>query len=178
MDFVVGYDLSKFKKYYRTLEDLGAFYKKHGLAETERIELQDCERLHVERNPAHLIVWTEQGEIVGHAIWHETSTDEMTQEDPREEDDRQILRHLCGGKRENLVELHEVWLRTEHRGRGFGRQFFAFFEDLVRQAGYDGIVYYNDNPAAISLCRHRGWREGFLERSGWHVFVNEFRKRR
>jgi len=41
---VVGYDLSKFKKYYRTLEDLGAFYKKHGLAETERIELQDCER--------------------------------------------------------------------------------------------------------------------------------------
>jgi len=160
-----------FREFYGTLKDLQEYYKSRGLADTESIELQDCERRHVESNPEHLIGWIDQGKIVGHAIWHETSTDEMTSGDPRDEDDRRLLRRLYGGKRENLVELHELWLRTELRGKGHGRRFFSFFEDFVLSRGYDGIVYYTEDPAAISLCRKRGYREGYLERQRWYVFV-------
>jgi GNAT superfamily N-acetyltransferase len=125
----------------------------------------------VENDPKHLIVWTDQGEIVGHNIWHETNTEEMTPGDPRDVDDRNTLRKLFGGMTENLVELHELWLITEHRGKGYGSQFFVFFEDFVSRNGFDGIVHYTDHPGVVALCRKRSYKEAFLEGSGWHVFV-------
>jgi GNAT superfamily N-acetyltransferase len=110
-------------------------------------------------------------EVVGHAVWHETSTEEHHRGDPRDKDDRTNLRKLFDGRRENLVELHEVWLRTEHRGKGFGKQFFTFFEKFIHSRGFAGIVYYTENPAGIALCRQRGYRETDLESKGWKTFA-------
>ena len=74
------------------------------------------EESHIARDPAHLIVWKESSEILGHAIWHESNTEEHVKGDPRDEDDRKILRTLVAPGKE-FVELHEVWLKTEYRGK-------------------------------------------------------------
>ncbi|MFX0054305.1 MAG: GNAT family N-acetyltransferase [Promethearchaeota archaeon] len=170
MEFIVGYDFNQFEEYYIGLNDLHSFYRTRGLRKSKINELHDDERGHIESDPDHLIIWMAQGQIIGHTIWHETSTDEMTSGDPRDEDDRDALQKLFGGKRENLVELHEVWLRTEHRGKRYGHHFLDFFESFVRERGFDGIVYYSDDVAAIALCRRRGYAEAFLEGEGWYVF--------
>jgi GNAT superfamily N-acetyltransferase len=172
VQFVVGYDFESFKEYYRSLHDLHEFYKLHGTG-FNCPELGDDEARHIMRNPDYLIMWMEGPEIVGHTIWHETTTDEMAPDDPRTEPDKLALRALFGGAKANLVELHEVWLRTEHRGKGYGRQFFVFFEEFARERGYAGIVYYTDTPAAIALCRKMGYREAPepIEGEWWYVFV-------
>jgi GNAT superfamily N-acetyltransferase len=174
LQFIVGYDLEEFKKYYSTLSDLHEFYIRRTSRDPGQFKLGDDERLYVERDNRHLIIWTDATEIVGHCIWHETSTDEMTPDDPRDDDDKETLRALFGGQKENLVELHELWLRTEHRGKGYGHQFFDFFESFVTQNGFDAIVHYSDHPGVLALCRKRGYKEAFLDSSGWYVFVLKF----
>jgi len=170
MDFVIGCDLEEFKKYYKTLRDLHDYYKTLGLQGVSVGELGVQEEYWIKKDPSHLIVWREGNEIVGHAIWHETSTDEHKKGDPRDEQDKQILRELLGGTKDNIVELHEIWLRKKYRGRGYGNRFFEFFEAFCRKRRHDSIVYYTDNNAAIAICRKRGCKEGFLEKENWHVF--------
>ena len=175
LDFLVGdYSIEKFKKYYSTLSDLRDFYVSRTHRESGPFELGPDEEQHVLRDPDHLIVFTNEGEIVGHCIWHETSTKDMIPGQPRDDEDRVCLRQLFGGERTNLVELHELWLRSEYRGRGFGQQVFSFFEAYVEAAGFDGIVYYTDHEAAIAICRKRGYREAFLKSDGWYVFALPF----
>jgi len=172
VEFIVGYDLEKFKSHYRSLDDLHRFYISHGTRkETETFEIGEDELNHIRRNPNHLIVWKKGDTIIGHCVWHETTTDEMIEGDPRE--DREILHNLFDGEKDNLVELHEVWLKTEFRGKGYGNQFFDFFERFASQSRFDGIVYYTDNLAGISICRKRGYREAVepLELGGWFVFT-------
>ena len=158
MEIVVGYDLEEFKRYYKKLaldkEWIGTF------GFTEELDTR-WEKVLVE-NPDLLLVWRDNDRIIGHATWHETSTDEHREEDPRDREDRGVLRELCGGKKDNMVELHEIWLRKKYRGKGYGKRFFEFFEDFIRKKSYDSIVYYADHPAAIAICRNRGWKEGFL----------------
>ncbi|NHJ12880.1 MAG: N-acetyltransferase [Candidatus Thorarchaeota archaeon] len=173
LDFVVGYDFEEFKKYYKSLGDLHKFYIKRTSRGPREFKLGDDERFHVENDIRHLIIWIDSGEIVGHCIWHETSTDEMTPGDPVDDDYKDTLRGLYGGQKGNLVELHELWLRTKHRGKGYGHQFFDFFEDFVAERGFDGIIHYSDHPAVLELCRKRGYKEAFLESSGWYVFTLE-----
>ncbi|MHA2359903.1 MAG: GNAT family N-acetyltransferase, partial [Candidatus Thorarchaeota archaeon] len=170
LEFIVGYDVEQFKEYYCNLSDLQTYYISIGSRNSGPFKLGGAEKQHLENNPKHLIIWTDNEEIVGHNIWHETSTEEMTPGDPRDVDDRDTLRKLFGGITENLVELHELWLRTEHRGKGYGRQFLDFFEEFISQNGFDGIVHYTDHPGVIALCRKRGYKEGFLEGPGWYVF--------
>lgn len=170
MRFVVGISLGEFKRYYATLKDLHKYYRTLGLVDVRFGQLGVVEENWVKKDPSHLIIWRINSEIIGHAIWHETGTDEMKKGDPREEEDKKMLRKLLGGKRENLVELHEIWLRKEYREKGYGKQFFDFFEQFIDEKGHEGIVFYTDNPAAIALCRKRGYREGFLEKERWHVF--------
>jgi len=170
MKLVVGCELEEFKEYYRRLALDGEWRGTFGFTE----ELgTSWEKILIE-NPSLLIVWRENDEIIGHAIWHETSTDEHREGDFRDEEDREVLRELCGGKRENIVELHEVWLRKKHRGRSYGKRFFEFFESFIREKGYHSIVYYADHPAAIAICRNRGWKEGFLTQEKWYVFCLSF----
>ena len=174
LEFIVGYDVEQFKEYYCDLSDLQTYYISIGSRGSEPFKLGGAEKQHLENNPKHLIIWTDNEEIVGHNIWHETSTEEMTPGDLRDVDDRDTLRKLFGGITVNLVELHELWLRTEHRGKGYGRQFFDFFEDFVSRNEFDGIVHYTDNAAVIALCRKREYREAFLEGPGWYVFALPF----
>ena len=173
MRFVVGYDWKAYKRYYATLNELHVYYRTLHL-DDESYEvgvMGDAETQIIKADSSHLIAWLDGDEVVGHAVWHETSTEEHHRGDPRDEDDRSNLRKLFEGTRENLVELHEVWLRPEHRGKGFGKQFFTFFEKFIREKGFAGIVYYTENPAGITICRQRGYREAELESKGWKTFA-------
>jgi len=169
MKFVVGCDLEEFKRYYQTLNELHDYFKTLRLADVKFGQLGAIEEGIIKRDSSHLIVWKENNEIIGHAIWHPSNTDEHRIGDPRDEEDKKILRGLLGGKKD-FVELHEIWLRKKHRGKGYGKRFFEFFEDFVRKQGYDSIVYYTDNPAAIAICRKRGYKEDFLTKENWNVF--------
>lgn len=160
MRFVVGCDLEEFKRYYKTNGYEG---------ELGTGELGPTEENIITRNSSHLIVWRENDKITGHAIWHETNTEEHRMGDPRDEEDREILRKLLGRKKD-FVELHEVWLIKEYRGKGYGKRFFEFFEEFIKKRGYDSIVYYAFHPAAIAICRHRGYREDYLSGEAEYVF--------
>jgi GNAT superfamily N-acetyltransferase len=169
VQFVVGYDLSKFKMYYRELATDPEWRRTDGFSE----ELGKEWERRLTENPSQLIVWVDDnGDIVGHAIWHESNTEEHRKGDSRDEDDREILRGFFGGERD-FVELHEVWLTQAHRGKGIGTEFFEFYLNFTRRKGYDSIVYYADHPAAIAICRKLGCKESrlrFADRD-WHVFL-------
>jgi GNAT superfamily N-acetyltransferase len=161
LEFVVGCELEEFKEYYRR----NGFAGEQGTG-----ELGIAEEKIISQDLAHLIVWRESNEIIGYAIWHETSTDEHRKGDPRDREDREILRKLCGGKKDNIAELHEIWLMKEYRGKGYGKKFFEFFEEFIRRKGYYSFVYYADHPAALAICRKRGYAEDYLESEDYHVF--------
>jgi len=154
LKLVVGCDLDEFKKY----------SKRDGA----RVDLVVLEKV-IPRDPSCLIVLREGGEIIGHAIWHETNTLEHRKGDPRDKEDREVLERLLGGKKD-FVELHEVWLLEEYRGRGYGKKFFEFFEEFIRNKGYDSIVFYADHPAALAICRQRGYKEDYETGIAEHVF--------
>jgi len=147
VEFVVGCDFEEFKRY---LSKIGLYKEGRELAKLETF---------LRNGLFNLIVWRRDGEIVGHAIWHETNTEEHRRDDPRDKDDREILGRLLGGKRD-FVELHEVWLTEERRGKGYGKQFFEFFEEFMKKRGYDRIVFYAHHSAALAICRKRGYKEG------------------
>ncbi len=171
MKFVVGYDWKAFNEYYQTLDDLQSYYQSLGHVGFTNMVVGETETKIIKADPSHLIVWREGQDVVGHTIWHETSTEEHHIGDPRDEDDKANLQKLFNGKKENLVELHEVWLRTPYRGKGLGKRFFTFFEKFIRERGFAGVVYYTDNPAGIAICRQRGYREADLESKGWKTFA-------
>jgi GNAT superfamily N-acetyltransferase len=170
MRIVAGCKLEEFKKYYERLALDKEWRGTFGF--TEELDTS-WEKVLVE-NPDLLLVMRDNDGIMGHAIWHETSTDEHREGDPRDREDKEVLRKLFGGKKENIVELHEIWLRKKYRGKGYGKKFFEFFENSIRKKGYDSIVYYADHPAALAICRNRGWKEEFLTQEKWYVFCLSF----
>ena len=117
------------------------------------------ERL-IRENPDQLILWREGDTLVGHTIWHPSNTKQHPDGKPREEDDRHVLEDELGVEGD-FVELHEIWLADDHRGRGYGSAFFEYFEDMVQQRGYDSIVYYADHPAAMTICMKRGYTQAY-----------------
>ena len=69
--------------------------------------------------------------------------------------------------------LHTVWLEEKHRGKGYGKKFFEFFENYARKRGFDSIVYFLGNASAINVCRKRGYKEDTLsypEKERGHIF--------
>ena len=80
--------------------------------------------------------------------------------EPREKEDKEIL-HGFLGKEKDFIELHELWLRKEYRGKGYGKRFFEFFEEYMRRKDYDSLVYYAFDPAAVAICRRRGYKEAY-----------------
>lgn len=168
LEFIVGYDYQAFVEYYRTLESLHDYYKTLGLDDVEYGEVGSTLDAIIKQDPSHLIIWKCDNEIVGNAVWHETSTDEHRVGDPRDSEECDILRDLFGGKSDKIVELHELWLSPAHRGKGYGKEFFAFFEQYMREQEVKGILYYTENTNAIKICRKRGYKEAFLT---WHIFA-------
>ena len=167
MEFQVGCNWQDFLQYYRGLDD---YFTRNGVGDVKVREVGNTEARIIKEDPAHLITWLVDSAIVGHAIWHETSTEEHRLGDARDAADRTLLREFFAGKQEGLVELHELWLKTEYRGNGYGKLFFEFFERFMRQRGVRGIIHYSDHPAVKVLCRGRGYKEGYLEEEGWDVF--------
>jgi len=148
MKFVIGCDFQEFVRY---LAKIGQY--------TAQGELEKLKSF-LDSNLFSLIVFRENDEIIGHAIWHETNTEEHRKGDPRDKEDKEILYGFLGQKKE-FVELHELWLTKEQRGKGYGKQFFDFFERHIRDKGYDSLVFYAFDPAAIAICRKRGYREAY-----------------
>jgi GNAT superfamily N-acetyltransferase len=144
MEFVVGGDLKVLKRYFK--ETMG--------------DLDDTAEKIITQDPSHLILWKEGEQILGHAIWHETNTEEHRGGVPRDKEDRELLEKLLGGRRD-FVELHELWLKKEYRGKGYGKRFFDFFERFIAERGHGAIVYYTADPAAIAICRSRGYKEAY-----------------
>jgi len=161
--FVVGCDLDEFKEY----------WSRNGY-DGNLNHLMNV----VVRDPSQLIVWRENSKVVGHVVWHESCTEEHRKGDPRDEEDRRALERLLGGKKD-FVELHEVWLTKEYRGKGFGEGFFDFFEEFIKKTGYDDVVFYAHHPAALAICRKPGYREGgYLKGLREYVFCTSLKKRK
>jgi GNAT superfamily N-acetyltransferase len=148
MKFVEG---CKFREFSAYLTKLGLYA---GEGELDRLKSR------LESGRSNLIVFRESDEVIGHAIWHESNTEEHSKGSPREKEDREILQGFMV-KGTDFVELHELWLMKEHRRKGYGRRFFDFFEDYIARKGYDAIVYYAFDPAAVAICRKRGYREAY-----------------
>lgn len=169
MRIVVGYGLEEFKRYYRTLDDLRGYFQTLRLTDVTLGELGPTEESIVKADPSHLIIMKENNNIIGHAVWHESSTEEHRKGDPRDKEDTEALERLIG-KKKDFIELHELWLSTKHRRKGYGTKFFNFFEDFVTKRSHNSIIYYTENPAAITICRKRGYKETYLEKEKWHIF--------
>lgn len=159
MEFIVGFNLEKFGI---SLTEL-----RNKLLENIEV-FDDAEEMIVKKDPSHLIVWIENQELIGWAIWHESSTNEHSKGSARSESDRKILEKLIGTNKE-IIELHELWLKKKYRGKGYGKQFFDFFEDFLISMGYKTIVYYTDNPAALSICRTRGYKTEYNKELKWYT---------
>lgn len=153
LNITVGCDLSTFKEYYKI---------------SGRGELGPIEEKIFTDDPSHCILWIENQEILGHVLWHECSTSEHRREDPRDQTDREILESLFG-KNQNLIEFHEVWLREQYRGNRHGRKMFEFLEEFIFKKGFKNIVYYADHPAALAICKNRGYKEVYDDKSKWYV---------
>lgn len=161
MRFVVGCDLEELREYWSRNGYHGS------LDHLINVVVKD---------PSQLIVWKEDDKIIGHSVWHETNTDEHRKGDPREKEDKQTLERLLGRKK-NFVELHEVWLMEEYRGKGHGREFFRFFETFLKSQCYDDVVFYAHHPAALAICHGRGYKEGgYLKQLGEYVFSLSLKK--
>ena len=155
MKFVIGCDFDEFKEYWSRNGYDG------DLNHLINVVIKDS---------SQLIVMEDNGKIVGHAVWHETNTEEHRKGDARDKEDREALEKLLCGKKD-FVELHEIWLIKEHRGRGYGERFFDFFEEFMKSKGYLDIVFYAHHPAALAICRKHGYKEGaYLKGLGEYVF--------
>ena len=137
-------------------EDFEAYYESAGWAP----RLGPTEETIIRQDPTHLIVFRLGARVVGHAIWHESDTREYRPGDPRDARDTEVLEGLLGGETD-FLELHELWLMKEHRGREYGTRFFDFFEGFVAGMGYGAAIFYAFDPAAVALCRRRGYAEGY-----------------
>ena len=155
MRFDVGCDLEEFKEYWNRNGYDG------NLDHLMNVVVKD---------PSQLIVWSEKNKIVGHAVWHETNTEEHRKGDARDKEDREALYKLLG-KKKDFVELHEIWLSKEYRGKGYGNEFFDFFETYIKGRGYVDLVFYAHHPAALAIFRKHGYKEGgYLAGLKEHVF--------
>lgn len=54
----------------------------------------------VVKDSSQLIVWRDNNEVVGHAVWHETNTEEHRKGYARDREDREALEKLLGKKKE------------------------------------------------------------------------------
>jgi ribosomal protein S18 acetylase RimI-like enzyme len=172
--FDVGCDLDEFRRYYRN-SGVYEYSKLVGLTDGYDENLDYMMNV-VIKHPSQLIVWREKNKIVGHAVWHESKVEEHRKGDPRSKEDREALRNLLG-KKKDFVELHEIWLIKEHREKGYGNEFFDFFETFMKSRDYVDLVFYADHPAALAAFRKHGYKEGgYLKGVKEYVFYHSLQQ--
>jgi len=110
MKFVVGCDLEEFKRYYRALDALHNYFRALGLTDVRFGELGPIEEGHIKRDPSHLIVWREDNEIIGNAVWHETHIDEFR--DTEDKEVREVLERFLGEKKEFIEAMAKSSLNS------------------------------------------------------------------
>jgi GNAT superfamily N-acetyltransferase len=165
--------LDEFRRYHRN-SGIHKYLKSVGLTDSYGENLDYMMNV-VIKDPSQLIVWREKNKIVGHAVWHESNADEHRKGDPREKEDTEALKKLLGEK--EFVELHEIWLIEEYRGKGYGEMFHDFFEKFMKNKGYSDIVFYTHHPAAVATCHKHGYKEGgYLKGLKEHVFYLPLKK--
>jgi GNAT superfamily N-acetyltransferase len=170
MRFDVGCDLNEFRRYYRR-SGIYESLKSVGLIDGYDENLDYMMNV-VIKNPSQLIVWREDDKVVGHAVWHESNTEEHRSGDPRDREDREALSKLLGNKK-NFVELHEWWLIEKYRGKGYGNKFLDFFESYMKSNGYSDLVFYAHHPAALAAFRKHSYKEGgYLNGAKEHVLCH------
>jgi GNAT superfamily N-acetyltransferase len=174
MRFDVGCDLNEFRRYHRN-SGIHKFLESAGVTDSYDENLNYMMNV-VIKHPSQLIVWREDDKVVGHAVWHESNTEEHRKGDPRGKEDTEALEKLLDGKK-NFVELHEIWLIEEYRGKGYGEMFHDFFEKFMKDKGYSDIVFYAHHPAAVAICRKHRYKEGgYLRGLGEYVFYLSLKK--
>jgi GNAT superfamily N-acetyltransferase len=150
------------------IEELRSYLNRIGLT------LGSTEEKLIQEKKERLIIWKDEDEIIGHSIWHISNSKKHPDGEPREENDRNLLEKklkVIG----DFIELHEIWLSNDHRGRGYGTRFFEYFENMIKRKGYNIIVYYANHPAALAICRNRGYKEAFgVELDGMNGKTNRF----
>jgi GNAT superfamily N-acetyltransferase len=172
--FDVGCGLDEFRGYHRN-SGIHKYLKSVGVTDGYDENLDYMMNV-VIKDSSQLIVWREDNEVVGHAVWHESNTEEHRKGDPREKEDTEALEKLLGGKK-NFVELHEIWLIEEYRGKGYGEMFHAFFEKFMKDKGYSDVVFYAHHPAAVAICHKHGYKEGgYLKGLKEYVFYLPLKK--
>lgn len=150
IDIEIGCDIEEFKE-----------YRINAIGNTG-----DAEEDWIKKDPSHIIVLRENSKIIGHAIWHKSNSREHRPGVPREEKDTRIIEHLLGeNKNIEFIELHELWLIENQRGKGYGTRIVDFFEEFVREKRFKFVIFYAYNQSALILCRKRGYKEclGFKE---------------
>lgn len=161
MRFEVGYDIKELREYWNRNGYDG------NLDNLMNVVVKD---------PSQLIVWRENDKIVGHAVWHESNTEEHRKDNPGDKEDRAALKKLLG-KKKGFVELHEWWLIETYRGKGYGNEFLDFFEAWMKNHGHSDLVFYADHPAALAAFRKHGYREGgYLKGPKEYVFYFSMKK--
>ncbi len=86
--------------------------------ETHGLSLDPTERRLVTENPEQLIMWRDEGVLVGHTIWHASNTRVHPDGEEREVEDRRILEkelHVVGDG--HRVKLAHAIVTTEDHGR-------------------------------------------------------------
>ena len=174
MRFDVGCDLDEFRRYYRN-SGIYEYLRSVGLTDGYDENLDYMMNV-VIKDSSQLIVWREDNKVVGHAVWHESNAEEHRKGDPRDKEDREALKRLLGGNKD-FVELHEIWLTKEYRGKGYGNEFFDFFETYMKCRSYVDLVFYAHHPAALTICRKHGYEEGgYLKGLKEYVFYLPLKK--
>lgn len=58
-----------------------------------------------------------------------------------------------------LLNIHDYYIRREHRGQGLGRRFLQYLEEECRRSGYGRMTLevYDDNPKARQLYSRSGF---------------------
>jgi GNAT superfamily N-acetyltransferase len=171
--FDVGCDLDEFRRYHKN-SGIHKYLKSVGLTDGYDENLDYMMNV-VIKDSSQLIVWREDNKVVGHAVWHESNTEEHRKGDPREKEDTEALKKLLGEK--EFVELHEIWLIEEYRGKGYGEMFHDFFEKFMKDKGCSDIVFYAHHPAAVAICSKHGYKEGgYLKGLEEYVFYLPLKK--
>ena len=124
------------------------------------LKLGQTESRLIAETPERLILWYYNDQIVRHAIWHSSNTQIHPDGEPRDPEDKKILERELEVEGD-FIELHEIWLADEYRGRGFGSEFFEYFENMVKSKGFKVIVYYADDPTALTICLKRGYKKAW-----------------
>ncbi len=117
--------------------------------------------------PPHLMICRGK-DVIGHVIWGGAGIDDAGRR--LSEDGRREVLAMLPDDRKGYLELREIWLRSEYRGRDYELKILRLFEDFARGRGHAAIVAMPRDGATVSLLRNAGYEEVALAGSDRALF--------